>query len=404
MPQFFYIAKSIDGKEKQGLVEAQDEREIAHSLHQEGFVLISATEQGRRRPRLSFSLPSFGVSLKEKMFFCRNLQVMMASGLSLPRAIGILEMQTKDMTFKSALGKVREEITKGVAFSEALELYPAIFSDFFKSMVKVGEETGTMENVLSISVKQMEKEYELNSKVKGAMIYPTVIFVVMIGVGALMLGTVVPELAATFKDLGTDLPPATQVIINMGQFLQRFWPIVLVSVAVIFAALTQFLKTSAGKRLFDNAALRAPIFSPIVKNINAAYTVRNISSLIGSGVSLPRALEVAAGTVGNVNYHDALLEIKERVKKGEKFSESIGRYAKIFPVTAIQMIAVGEETGETSAILNKLAEFYEQEVTEATKNLTAVIEPLLMVIIGSAVGFFAVSMIQPMYSMLNAVK
>lgn len=404
MPSFFYIAKSIDGKEKQGVMEASDEREIAHLLHQDGYVLISVDEQRKGRSKIFFAQLSLGVSLKDKLFFCRNLQVMMASGLSLPRAIGILEMQTKDKNFKSALEKIREEINKGSAFSEALELYPAIFSDFFRSMVKVGEETGTMENVLAISVKQMEKEYELNSKVKGAMIYPTVIIVVMVAVGMLMLATIVPQLAATFKDLGTELPPTTKVIINMGGFLQKQWLWVLAAIAAILLAAVQFIRTAVGKRLLDNAMLRAPIFAPIVKNINSAYTVRNISSLIGSGVSLPRALEVTAGTVGNINYREALLDVKERVKKGEKFSDAIGRYSKIFPTTAIQMIAVGEETGETSAILTKLAEFYEQEVSEATKNLTAVIEPFLMVIIGLAVGFFAVSMIQPMYSMLDAVK
>jgi len=404
MPQFFYIAKSINGKEKHGVIESQDEREIAHSLHQEGFVLVSATQQLGPGKRFSFALPSFGVPLKEKIFFCRNLQVMLSAGLSLPRSLSILEMQTKNAHLHSAITKIREEINRGITFSEALTRYPDIFNDFFQSMVKVGEETGTMENVLQISVNQMEKDYELRSKIKGAMIYPTVILIVMVGVGGLMLATIVPQLASTFKDLGTDLPPTTQFIITAGMFMQKFWWAAFMAIAVAVVLVMQFLKTNFGRRLMDNGMLRAPILSPIVKNINAAYTVRNVSSLISSGVSLPRALEVAAGTVGNINYRDALLTIKEKVKKGEKFSDAIAVYDKIYPATAIQMIAVGEETGETGTILIKLAEFYETEVNEATKNLTAVIEPLLMIIIGSAVGFFAISMIQPMYSMLDAVK
>ena len=383
MPQFFYIAKSINGKEKHGVIESQDEREIAHSLHQEGFVLVSATQQLGPGKRFSFALPSFGVPLKEKIFFCRNLQVMLSAGLSLPRSLSILEMQTKNAHLHSAITKIREEINRGITFSEALTRYPDIFNDFFQSMVKVGE---------------------LRSKIKGAMIYPTVILIVMVGVGGLMLATIVPQLASTFKDLGTDLPPTTQFIITAGMFMQKFWWAAFMAIAVAVVLVMQFLKTNFGRRLMDNGMLRAPILSPIVKNINAAYTVRNVSSLISSGVSLPRALEVAAGTVGNINYRDALLTIKEKVKKGEKFSDAIAVYDKIYPATAIQMIAVGEETGETGTILIKLAEFYETEVNEATKNLTAVIEPLLMIIIGSAVGFFAISMIQPMYSMLDAVK
>ena len=403
MPQFFYVAKSIDGEEKQGVMEASSEQEIAHSLHQEGFVLVHAQEKKNRR-KFSFDLPAFGVSLKDKIFFCRNLQVMMAAGLSLPRALDILEMQARNSIFRSALAKIKEDIIRGTAFSEALGQYPKIFSEFFQSMVKVGEESGTMENVLKISVNQMEKEYELHSKIKGAMVYPTVILITMVAVGALMLATIVPQLAATFKDLGVNLPPMTQFIINMGNFMQKLWWAVLIGAAFGATAISQFFKTGIGKRLFDNAMVRAFIFAPIVKNINAAYTLRNISSLISSGVSLPRSLEVAAGTVGNINYRDALLDIKERIKKGEKFSEAIACFGAIYPITAIQMIAVGEETGETSAILQKLAEFYENEVSEATKNLTAVIEPALMIVIGVAVGFFAVSMIQPMYSMLDAVK
>jgi len=313
-------------------------------------------------------------------------------------------MQARNSIFRSALAKIKEDIIRGTAFSEALGQYPKIFSEFFQSMVKVGEESGTMENVLKISVNQMEKEYELHSKIKGAMVYPTVILITMVAVGALMLATIVPQLAATFKDLGVNLPPMTQFIINMGNFMQKLWWAVLIGAAFGATAISQFFKTGIGKRLFDNAMVRAFIFAPIVKNINAAYTLRNISSLISSGVSLPRSLEVAAGTVGNINYRDALLDIKERIKKGEKFSEAIACFGAIYPITAIQMIAVGEETGETSAILQKLAEFYENEVSEATKNLTAVIEPALMIVIGVAVGFFAVSMIQPMYSMLDAVK
>jgi type IV pilus assembly protein PilC len=185
--------------------------------------------------------------------------------------------------------------------------------------------------------------------------------------------------------------------------MQKYWWVVIIVVAVISVVLGKLLKTARGKKIVDDVALRFPAISTIVRNVNTAYTLRNLSALLGAGISLPRALEITAGTVGNVNYTDALMNIKERIKKGEKFSVTIKEYGNLYPPTAVQMIAVGEETGETSTILIKLAEFYETEVDEETKNFASIVEPMLMIVIGVVVGFFAVSMMQPMYSMMDAV-
>ncbi len=405
MAKYSYVAKSLDGIEKKGVIEAENIRDIARLLRQEGYVLVQVESEGaKKRGIFKIELPSFSVGLKDKIFFSKNLQVMIASSLSLPRAIAILSAQTKNKKFARALTRIKDEITKGTNFSEALRLYPDIFSDFFCSMAKVGEETGTLDKVLMISTSQMEKTYELQSKIKGAMIYPAVILTTMIGIGIMMLVYVVPQLAATFNDLKVELPLTTKIVIAIGQLLLRYLYLMPLILLALVAAVSAVLKTKRGKKAYDGAVLKLPIIAPIIRNVNAAYTVRNLSSLIASGVSLPRALEITAGTLGNTNYKAALMEIKERVKKGEKFSESLQRYEKIYPATVIQMIAVGEETGETSNILGKLADFYEAEVTEATKNLASVIEPVLMLVIGGLVGFFAVSMIQPLYSMVNTIQ
>lgn len=404
MPKYYYVAKSMDGNDKTGSMEANDIREVAGSLHQEGYVLISANREAEAKKGLKIALPSLGASLKDKIFFTKNLQVMVASGLSLPRAISILAMQAKNAKFRSALTNIKDEITKGKSFSDSMQPYPDIFSEFFCSMVKVGEETGTLERVLEILTGQMEKSYELQSKIKGALIYPAVIICTMIGIGILMLIVVVPQLAATFRELKVDLPITTKIVIGLGDFMLKFWYLAVAAIVAAIFAFRLALKTKAGKKAYDYSTLRLPIFSPIIKNVNSAYTVRNLSSLIASGVSLPRALEITAGTLGNIYYRTALLEIKEKVKKGEKFSDALQRYDKIYPTTVIQMIAVGEETGETSGILIKLANFYENEVSEATRNLASVIEPVLMLLIGGVVGFFAISMVQPMYSMMDAIQ
>jgi len=404
MTQFAFQAKSIDGREQKGVRDAESESQLAHALRQEGFILVHAVPAVSVKKRIHFSLPILSVGLKEKIFFCKNLQVMSASGVSLPRAIGILADQSTNANFARTLNSVKDDMVKGETISGALAKHPNVFSEFLRSMIKVGEETGTLENVLGIAVAQMEKEYSLKSKIKGAMIYPIVILIVMIGVGILLLATVVPQLAATFKELKVPLPITTQIVVNMGEFMRRFWWLVIAGILVVSGILAQTAKTKPGKKFFGDLILRFPSISNIARNINTAYALRNLSALIGAGVSLPRALEITSGTVGNINYQAALLKIEERVKKGEKFSEAIKTYQNLFPATAVQMIAVGEETGQTSNILLKLAEFYENEVDEATKNMASIVEPMLMIVIGAAVGFFAVSMVQPMYSMMDAIQ
>ena len=329
---------------------------------------------------------------------------MIGAGISLPRALETLASQSKNKKFKNALINIAEEITKGKSFSNALTSHSDIFSELFINMVKVGEEAGTLEDVLKVLTNQMEREYELKSRVKGAMIYPAIIISAMIGIGILMLIVVIPKLAETFKELGIELPPTTRFVIFLGTFLARKWFVVLLLALLLAIFLSIILKTKTGKRIADFLTLKIPIISPLIQKTNSAYFVRTLSSLITSGVPIVRSLEIASGAVGNVYFQETLKEASEKVRKGSKLSESLRPYQKLYSPTVVQMIQVGEETGETSIILAKLADFYEEEVANATKNLSAVIEPVLMLLIGAAVGFFAISMIQPIYGMLGAIK
>ena len=405
MPKYFYTAKSLKGEEKSGVLEAKDIHQLAQKLHEQGFILIKAIpEKEHLKKKFKFPLPSSGPSLTEKMFFTRNLQVMISAGIPLVRAIGTLSLQTKSKKFKQVLLNIKEEIVKGKNFSDTLANEPSIFSELFQNMVKVGEEAGTLEEVLKVLALQMERERDIKSKIKGAMIYPAIIICAMFGIGILMMVTVVPQLAETFKELEIELPLTTRIIIGFANFLTEKWYLVIIILFVSVFLFWQLLKTKSGKKLFDFSTLKFPIISSIIKNTNSAYTVRTLGSLISAGVPLPRALEITSRTLGNVFYKIALSEAAEKVRKGEKMSETLKFYENIYPLTVIQMVSVGEETGKTSAILSKLADFYEEEVSNATKNLASVIEPVLMLIIGAVVGFFAVSMIQPMYSMLGAIK
>jgi type IV pilus assembly protein PilC len=406
LPKYFYTAKSFHGEDKTGTLEARDEHELAKTLHQQGLVLISANlEEEQKKRKFEISLPFFkGISLSEKVFFTRNLQVMISAGISLPRALNILATQTRNKNFKKALLNILDEITKGKGFAESLQRHPQIFSELFVSMIKVGEESGTLEDVLKNLTLQLERENDLRSKIMGAMMYPAVIICAMIGIGILMLIMVVPKLAETFLELGVDLPPTTKFVIFLGSFLAKDWFLLPFIIIALFIFLRQILKTKIGKKFFDKLFLKIPVISPIIKKINSAQTIRTLSSLITAGVPIVQSLGIVSGSLGNVYFKVAITKAQEEVRKGGKLSEALKPYQNLYPLVVIQMMEVGEETGQTADILAKLADFYEEEVTVATKNIASLIEPILMLLVGGAVGFFAISMIQPMYSMLGAIQ
>jgi type II secretory pathway component PulF len=404
MPKYTYTSKSFKGESHSGVMEAKSDRELALILRAQGEVLISANSSEFVEKKKKFNLFSFfgKVSLAEKIFFARNLKVMVVAGVSLPRALKILSQQAKSKKMTSALLGVSDKITEGKSFYEGLSNYPEIFPEIFLSMVKVGEESGTLEESLGVVVKQMERSYELQSKIKGAMMYPAVILCAMVLVGIAMLILVVPSLAKTFEELNVELPITTRFVIGLGNFFLSFWYLLPFIFLAMFIIMRVLIKTKTGKAAMDGLFLKLPLISPLVKKTNSAYTVRTLSSLMGAGVPIVRALEIVAGSLSNVYYKRAILDAADSVKKGSKLGDALKKYSNIYSGLVVQMIEIGEETGETSGILEKLADFFEEEVSNAAKNLSSIIEPILMLIIGGAVGFFAISMIQPIYGMMNA--
>jgi type IV pilus assembly protein PilC len=226
----------------------------------------------------------------------------------------------------------------------------------------------------------------------------------MVGIGILMLVLVIPKLAQTFTELGVELPLTTRIVIFLGTFLAQKWYLFLLIIIIVLFLFRMALKSNRGKKILASFALKIPIISTLVKKTNTAIFARNISSLIMAGVSIVRSLEIISTTLGNLYFKEAVKETAEKVRKGEKMAQALKSYQNLFPSLVLEMIEIGEETGETSSILAKLADFYEEEVAVTTKNLSAVVEPFLMILIGATVAFFAISMIQPMYSMLQAIQ
>lgn len=403
MPIYTYKAKSFEGQEESGSLDAKSKSQLAGLLKQKGLVLISAQEKGLAKKR-RIEIPFLSqVSVTEKLMFVRNLSVLISAGVVLPRSLELLAEQTRSKKLAETILAVKDKIMEGTSFSDALLNFPHVFSELFGSMVKVGEAGGKLEEVLGLLEKQMARQYEMSSKIKGALAYPAVIILAMLGIGAAMLLVVVPKVAETFETLQIELPLSTRLVIWLGQTMASRWYLLLLLLIVSPFLLSRAIKTDIGKKLSSFLALKVPIISPIIKKANSAQTIRTLSSLIAAGVPVTKSLEIISQSVGNLYYQKAMIAAAEEVRKGFNLSDALGSYSQIYSPLVIQMIAVGEETGQTAEILEKLADFYEEEVANVTKNLTSIIEPIIMLLIGAAVGFFAIAMVQPMYSMLGSV-
>jgi len=407
VPKYIYTAKSYNGETKNGEAVAQDEKNIAQQLRSEGFLVTSITlakEEEKEKPGIRFFDRFQSVPLKEKLIFARNLAVMTASGLTVSRAINNLALQTQNKTFRKILLDIFEDVQNGKALSEGLGKYPGVFGELFINMVRVGETAGSLDEVLKIVAIQLEKEHDLKSKVKGAMIYPAVIVTVMIIIGIVMLTYVLPKLMGVFKDMDAELPAMTQFIVNISDVLRNHGFSIAIGFFLLIIFLRYFLRRKEGKKMLGWVAIHIPIFSPIVKKVNCARFARIYSSLLKSGIGSVEALKIISHTLTNYYYQKTLLGSVEDIQKGINLSKVLSDHQDIFPIMVSQIVQVGEETGKTEAVLLQLAEFYEDEVDQITKNMSSIIEPLLMVLIGGAVGFFAVAMLQPMYSLMDNIK
>ncbi len=406
MPKFLYTARNTaTGETSGGERDVKDEKTLAQDLRTEGLLMTSHKEvKVSASINIKFLDRFKRVPLKEKMTFTRNLGVMVSSGLTVSRAIENLTEQTRHKHFKSVLKSVNEDLQAGKSLGEGLSRFPNVFSELFVNMIAVGEVSGNLEEILDILALQLEKEHDLISKVRGALIYPLVIVAAMVGIGVLMLVYILPKITSVFVDMEVELPATTQFIIAMSDFLRNHYILAIAMVAVLAGGIKYFAGTSLGKRFFGKLFMYMPIIGNIVIKVNCARFARIYSSLLKSGISVVNALTIVSKTLANVEYKKALAEAIVDIQKGINLSVVLKRYPKAFPLLVTQILEVGEETGKTDTVLQRLAEFYEEEVSQITKNMSSIIEPILMLLIGGAVGFFAIAMLQPMYSVLENIK
>lgn len=396
--KFEYTAINKEGKKYSNTMEATDKSTFYQEFRKVGDTLLDVEEaKGKRAFSISFSR----IKQIDKITFARNIGNMLEAGLSLSRAINVIERQVTNPKMQATCRALTVSIAAGKSFNESLAMHPKIFSTLMVSMVKAGEESGNLAESLRHVSLQMEKSYLLKKKVKGAMMYPGVIITVMILIGILMMIYVVPGLTKTFTELKVDLPTSTKIILGISSFLEHYYVFAFLGIIALVIGFLYAIKTKPGKRIFDSVVLRLPVIAPIIKEANSAHTTRTLSSLLSSGVDLLQAVKITGEVLQNTYYKDVLKQTEAVVEKGEPLSTVFNKETRLYPVFVGEMVSVGEETGKLATMLIGVATFYENEVEQKTKDLSTIIEPMLMVFIGGAVGFFAVSMITPMYSVMN---
>ncbi|OGD69653.1 hypothetical protein A3I18_01785 [Candidatus Campbellbacteria bacterium RIFCSPLOWO2_02_FULL_35_11] len=404
MPNFKYKAIRETGETYNGMVFANDEQDLAKKVRAQGGVVIEFDQQGKDLSLFFRKFSIIGtVKTEDKIMFAKNLGAMIGAGLSVSKALTTLEKQFKNPKFKSAIKDIDQNISKGKTINEALKDYPNIFSPIFVAMVRAGEESGKIADSLAIVSKQMENSDKLAKKVRGALIYPSIITFVMIAVGILMLVFIVPGLQETFADLDTELPISTQIIIAVSSFVRTNPFLLTLLGAFVIFMITLGFKTNRGKRIVDTFVLKMPFISTIAIEVNSARTARTLSSLLSSGVDVISAFDITKDVLQNSHYKKVMEEARQNIQKGDPVAQVFVNNEKLYPPVVSAMIEVGEETGKLPDMLFSLADFYEEEVEQKTKNLSTIVEPILMVFIGIAVGFFALSMISPMYSIMGSI-
>lgn len=404
MPKFRYKAVDTKGEKIEGSVDAVDRFEVYRIVRKEGRTILSVKEE---KGKGAFSLSGLSqlnsligtVKMADKLIFTRNMAAMVDAGLTISRALNIMERHMKNPVFKKTIKQIDDDIKGGSNFSAALKKFPKIFSPLFISMVHAGEESGSLGDSLRTIAEQIDRAYTLKKKIRGALVYPSIVISAMIIIGILMLIYVVPTLTATFEEFGVDLPITTQAIISVSDFVVQNTVVTLALIAFTIIGFMYGLRTRIGKRAFETLILNIPIISGLVKETNAALTTRTLSSLLTSGVEVVTALSITRDVIQNSYYKEILNLAKKEIQKGAPISKVFLAHDKLYPILVGEIIAVGEETGKLSEMLLQIASFYEDEVAQKTKDMSTIIEPFLMMFIGAAVGFFALAMIAPIYSL-----
>jgi len=401
MPVYFWKGKDRHDKTKKGEMEAPSEDVVRSELTRRKITSAKI----KKKPKDLFENVSFmqpKVKQADIIIFCRQFSTMIDAGLPIIQCLDILYAQNDNKTFKKMLKEVKANVESGQTLSEALKKYPKQFDDLFVNMIAAGEAGGILDSILRRLSAYLEKAAKLKSKIKGGMTYPIVTIVIAIVVVAIIMVFVIPVFEEMFSSMGSALPAATQLVVNLSRAIKSNIFYIIGAVIVAFFAIRRFYKTEKGKILIDDFLLKLPLFGQLIRKAAVAKFTRTMGTMLTSGVAILDALEIVARTAGNKTIEKAVFDTRTAIAEGRTMSDPLSE-SGVFPSMVCQMIAVGESTGALDAMLTKIADFYEEEVDQAVENLTSLIEPFMIVFLGVVIGGLVVSMYLPIFKMAGAL-
>jgi len=399
MPNYAWKGRTRAGKTQEGVLVAENKDAAIAMLRKQQLTVTAVTEKGKE-----FALPKMGggISQKEIAVFTRQFSVMIDAGLPLVQCLEILGTQQDNRVFQKILFEVRQDIESGATLADSLRKHPKAFDDLYCNMVAAGETGGILDTILQRLSQYIEKIVKLRAAVRSAMVYPVAVILIAIGVVWIILWKVIPTFATLFAGLGAQLPLPTRITIALSKFIGAWWWAIFLTIGLSAFAIYRFHKTYKGRRVIDGLLLKLPVLGDVLKKIAVARFCRTLGTLVSSGVPILEALEITAKTAGNAVVEDAIMETRKSIEQGKTIAEPL-KATSVFPSMVVQMVAVGEQTGALETMLNKIADFYEDEVDEATANLLALLEPIMICFLGVVIGGIVISMYMPMFDLINKI-
>lgn len=406
MAKFDYQAINSKGNTISGTVEANDRAAAISALARENLQPVSLKEESKSLGSLNLNIFKNHVKNSDLVMFTRQLSTMVSAGVPLLRSLNAMQKHTESKALSAILVSVIKDVQGGATLADAMAKHPRAFSEVYVNMVRAGESAGILDEILKRLAMQQEKNASIVKKIRSAMTYPAILVVITIGAFFGLMIFVIPQIGAIIQDLGgpdAELPLLTQIMLGISSFFQNYWYIVIGVTAALIFFLNRYIRTPGGKRAFHSLLLRTPVVKNIIIKIANARFTRTFAALLGAGVSVLEALKISGRAIGNVLYEDEINRAIEEVKNGRQLSQALTE-SKLFPPIVSQMMAVGEETGQTDVVLVKVADFYDEEVDLVIDGLSAVIEPVMIVIMGSMVGLIAASVMGPISGIAQNIQ
>jgi type IV pilus assembly protein PilC len=403
MPDTYtYEVRDQSGKTISGTIVADSQALVLERLKEQGMVPVKVALQKKVNLKMEFNVRT-KVKLKDLAIFSRQFSTMVSSGLPMLRALATLENQTSSKALATAVSEVRQDVERGSSLSASMAKHPKVFNNLYVAMVKSGETGGVLDAVLDRLAGNLEREVSLRGRIKSAMTYPIVVlgFVTLIMMAMLLF--IVPQFKSIYSELHGTLPLPTRILLAVSDAVRTKLPFVLVAIAVIVFLFKRWKKTTNGRHAIDKFKLKAPIFGPLFQKTALSRFSRTLSVMSKSGVPIIQALDVVAETVNNAVMSEAVRDVQESVKQGESLAKPLSRH-EVFPGMVVQMLTVGEETGALDTMLEKIAQFYDDEVTAAVDSLTSILEPVMIAVVGGAVGLAVIALYMPMFNIINLIK